>query len=229
MPESQSAMLSLFSTYRFGESFWAMEGPARSDAARSLLETVASAAEAVTVYADGGTQVGFDLLVWSTIRITSSSSPAEFFARRGTVEAPFRAWLEPRDVFWGMTRPSEYSRAKSTQAIDPFDGARMQYLIVYPFTKTTEWYLLDREERQTMMNEHIAIGKQYRSIKQLLLYSFGLQDHDFVVVYETDDLVLFSRLVHDLRATQGRRYTKIDTPLQLGVRSNVETFVRGVG
>lgn len=229
MPESQSAMLSLFSTYRFGKSFWAMEGPARSDAARSLLETVASAAEAVTVYANAGTQVGFDLLLWSTIRITSASSPAEFFARRGTVEAPFRAWLEPGDAFWGMTRPSEYSRAKSAQAIDPFDDARTQYLIVYPFTKTAQWYLLDREDRQTMMNEHIAIGKQYQSIKQLLLYSFGLQDHDFVVVYETDDLALFSRLVHDLRATQGRRYTKTDTPLQLGVRSNVETFVRGVG
>ena len=54
-----------------------------------------------------------------------------------------------------------------------------------------------------MMNEHIKIGKQYESIKQLLLYSFCLQDQEFVVVYETDDLALFSQLVNDSRMTEG--------------------------
>ena len=229
MSESQSTILSLFCTYRFGPSFWGMNGQSRSEAARSLLEAVASAAEGVTVYTNGGAHVGFDLLLWSTIRITSSSSPAEFLSRRGPVEAPFRSWLEPGVVFWGMTRSSEYSRAKSSQTIDPFDDSRTQYLIVYPFTKTADWYLLAGDERQAMMNEHMTIGKQYRSIKQLLLYSFGLQDYDFVVVYEADDLDPFSRLVHELRATQGRQYTKADTPLQLGVRSDVESFVEGVG
>jgi chlorite dismutase len=124
-----------------------------------------------------------------------------------------------------MTRPSEYSRARSAQEIDPFAPERSPYLVMYPFTKTADWYLLGRETRQGMMNEHIRIGKQFREIKQLLLYSFGLQDQEFVVVYETDDLALFSRLVYDLRDTEARRYTKADTPLHTGVQVTPERWL----
>jgi chlorite dismutase len=72
---------------------------------------------------------------------------------------------------------------------------------------------MGREARQGMMNEHIRIGKQYPEITQLLLYSFGLQDQEFIVVYETDDLSQFSDLVYDLRSSEARRYTERDTPV----------------
>jgi chlorite dismutase len=64
-----------------------------------------------------------------------------------------------------------------------------------------------------MMNEHIKIGKQYPEITQLLLYSFGLQDQEFIVVYETEDLGHFSDLVYELRDSEARRYTQRDAPL----------------
>ena len=151
-------------------------------------------------------------------------------AERAAADAASRDSVEPIDVVWGMTRPSEYSRAaKSAQEIDPFARRRAPYLIAYPFTKTAEWYLLGRETRQGMMNEHIRIGKQFREITQLLLYSFGLQDQEFVVVYETDDLTLFSRLVYDLRDTEARRYTKSDTPLHTGVWISSDDWARTLG
>jgi chlorite dismutase len=90
-------------------------------------------------------------------------------------------------------------------------------LIIYPFSKTTDWYLMSREARQGMMNEHIRIGKQHEDISQLLLYSFGLQNQEFVVVYETDDLTRFSDLVNELRDTEARRYTLRDTPLHTAI------------
>ncbi len=62
------------------------------------------------------------------------------------------------------------------------------------------------------MNEHIRIGKQYPEIAQVLLYSFGVQDQEFVVVYEMEDLRLFSQLVQELRSTEARRFTARDTP-----------------
>ena len=89
--------------------------------------------------------------------------------------------------------------------------------MIYPFSKTTEWYLMSREARQGLMNEHIRIGKLYEDIAQLLLYSFGVQDQEFVVVYETDDLMHFSDLVNDLRGTEVRRYTLRDTPLHTAI------------
>jgi chlorite dismutase len=73
-----------------------------------------------------------------------------------------------------------------------------------------------------MMNEHIKLGKEYPDITQLLLYSVGLQDQEFVVVYETDDLTLFSDLVYRLRDTEVRRFTERDTPLYTAVYHSAE-------
>jgi chlorite dismutase len=122
------------------------------------------------------------------------------------------------DVLWGFTKPSIYSKAtKSTQEIDPFSNNRKKFLTVYPFVKTSEWYLLKQDTRQGMMNEHIRIGKQYPEILQLLLYCFGLSNNEFVVVYEMDSIVLFEKLVYDLRQSEARKYTLRDTPIYTGI------------
>jgi chlorite dismutase len=77
-----------------------------------------------------------------------------------------------------------------------------------------------------MMAGHIKVGKQYPEITQLLLYSFGLQDQEFVVVYETADLGRFLGLVHELRGTEARKYTERDWPLHLGLCQTPEALDR---
>lgn len=130
--------------------------------------------------------------------------------------------LEVVDVLWGFTKPSIYSKtSKSTQEIDPFDSKRKKFLTVYPFVKTPEWYLLKQDTRQGMMNEHIRIGRQYPEILQFLLYCFGLSNNEFVVVYEMDSIVLFEKLVYDLRQSEARKYTLIDTPIYTGIYMGV--------
>jgi len=110
------------------------------------------------------------------------------------------------DVLWGFTKPSIYSKAtKSTQEINPFSNNRKKFLTVYPFVKTSEWYLLKQDTRQGMMNEHIRIGRQY------------LSNNEFVVVYEMDSIVLFEKLVYDLRQSEARKYTLRDTPIYTGI------------
>ena len=144
-------------------------------------------------------------------------APAEFFGRFAAAAAPYRSYLTVRDTLWGFTHPSQYTKTRSRQEADPFGPERRRYLIIYPFAKTADWYLETQEKRQLMMSGHIKIGKQYEDITQLLLYSFGLQDHEFVVVYETEDLTRFSSLVAELRATEARRYTLRDAPLHVGI------------
>ena len=223
-------VLGHFATYRLGGPFWELDGAERRRRARAWCDALAGAADSVQLYLVQGIERAADVLVWGSMRVQNLTSPADFFRRRAAVDGAYRDVLEPIDVIWGMTRPSEYSRsAKSAQEIDPFAERRAPYLIAYPFTKTAEWYLLGRETRQGMMNEHIRIGKQFREITQLLLYSFGLQDQEFVVVYETDDLTLFSRLVYDLRDTEARRYTKSDTPLHTGVLISPDEWAHTLG
>jgi chlorite dismutase len=64
-----------------------------------------------------------------------------------------------------------------------------------------------------MMNEHIRVGHEFPSVRQLLVYSTGLDDQEFIVAYETDDLAAFQSLVIALRSTEARRYTLSDTPI----------------
>ncbi|HSW97890.1 MAG TPA: chlorite dismutase family protein [Candidatus Saccharimonadales bacterium] len=112
-------------------------------------------------------------------------------------------------TLFGMIRPSQYSSTNHS------DTRRKggTYLIIYPFTKTKEWYSLSFEQRKELMKGHIAIGRNYPQITQLLLYSYGVDDQEFIVSYETDDLLDFQSLVIDLRADKVRAYTLNDTPI----------------
>ena len=84
---------------------------------------------------------------------------------------------------------------------------------------------MSKEARQGMMNEHIRVGHEYPMVRQLLVYSTGLDDQEFVVSYETEDLAAFQQLVIALRGTEARRYTLRDTPIFTCVyRPIVETL-----
>lgn len=130
---------------------------------------------------------------------------------------------------FGFTRASTYTKRPTTQeqAIDV--DTRQAYLVVYPFSKTTEWFLMSREARQGMMNEHMRIGHDYADIPQVLLYSTGLDDQEFVVAYETEDLPRFSALVTDLRDTEARRYTLRDTPILTGIHRSMRETLELIG
>lgn len=86
------------------------------------------------------------------------------------------------------------------------------YLFVYPFVKTREWYALPKEKRQKMMDEHITIGNKYPSVRLNTTYSYGLDDQEFVVAFETGKPEDFLDLVMELREAQASRFTKKDTP-----------------
>jgi len=224
MSDTPPVVLGHFTTYRLARRFWELDAAERTKRARAWFAGLEETAEQTRLYLVQGIESGGDVLVWSSMRVPDACDPGRYFVSRARADNAHRDVIEPAHVLWGLTRPSEYSKARSAQEIDPFADERSPYLVMYPFTKTADWYLLGRDTRQGMMNEHIRIGKQFRDITQLLLYSFGLQDHEFLVVYETGDLSQFSRLVYDLRDTEARRYTKGDTPLHTGVLVSPEAW-----
>lgn len=87
------------------------------------------------------------------------------------------------------------------------------YLFVYPLTKMREWYGLPAEERQQIMNQHIAVGATYSSVKINTTYSFGLDDQEFVLAFETDAPGDFLDLVQELRGSVSSAYTLTDVPI----------------
>lgn len=131
--------------------------------------------------------------------------------------------------FVGLLRPSRYVKKPSAQEQALLSGARARYLIVYPFTKTADWYRLSPEARQGMMAEHMRVGHDFPQVRQLLAYSTGVDDQEFIVAYETDDLAAFQDLVIALRDTEARRYTLRDTPILTAVHRPVEDILALLG
>ena len=117
-------------------------------------------------------------------------------------------WASIPHSYLAMTKPSEYSDESRLQ-VRP---AHSKYLFVYPFVKTREWYTLPGEERYRIMQEHIRIGREYPNIDLNTSYSFGLDDQEFVVAFETDEPADFLDLVQRLRTTESSLYTRRDTP-----------------
>jgi len=126
-------------------------------------------------------------------------------------------WLRPAISMIGLVRPSQYVKRPSSQEQSLFSGDRSRYLVVYPFVKSVEWYLAPAEERQEVMKGHMRVGHRFPQVRQLLAYSFGLDDQEFIVAYETDELVAFQDLVRELRETESRRSTVRDTPIITGI------------
>jgi chlorite dismutase len=165
-------------------------------------------------YSTVGLRAEGDLLLW---RMSESLEAVEESAG-DLLAAGIGRWMTPALSMIGLTRPSQYVKRPTTQEQSLFSGERSRYLVVYPFTKSVEWYLTSAEERQEVMKGHMRVGHAYPQVRQLLAYSFGLDDQEFIVAYETDDLVAFQDLVRDLRATESRRSTVRDTPIVTGIR-----------
>lgn len=106
---------------------------------------------------------------------------------------------------------------------------KSKYIFVYPFVKTRDWYLLTKAARQGMMDEHIEIGHRYPSVKLNTTYSFGLDDQEFVVAFESDKPEDFLDLVMELRLAEASRYTERDTPIFSCIMKSLKEMLDTLG
>ena len=176
-------------------------------------------------YSTAGLKADSDFLLW---RI--ALSPDEFQAQTQAInKSRFGAYLVQSHSFLAMTKRSTY-----IDKLDPFHTpesrthiipGKRKYLFVYPFVKTREWYLLPLDKRQEIMDVHIRAGNKYPSVKLNTTYSFGLDDQDFVVAFETDEPKDFLDLVMELRETQSSKYTQRDTPIFTCIQQPMENIL----
>ena len=164
-------------------------------------------------YSTVGLRPDVDFVLW---RI--AASPDDFQGQTQAInQSRLGGFLTTPHSFVSMTKRSMY-----IDKVDPFHTAesrthivpgKRKYLFIYPFVKTRAWYLLPLDERQKLMDGHIQIGNKYPSVKLNTTYSFGLDDQEFVVAFETDEPKDFLDLVMELRETESSKYTLRDTPI----------------
>jgi len=171
-----------------------------------------------------GLRADADLMLWRISYSTDDLQKQTAAINHSAVGS----FLQTTHSYLAMSKRSVYidrldpSHTQSRARIVPGRG---KYIFVYPFVKTRSWYLLPLDQRQAMMDEHILVGNRYPGVKLNTTYSFGLDDQDFVVAFETDEPKDFLDLVMALRETQASRYTVRDTPVFTCVRVPIETVL----
>jgi chlorite dismutase len=186
----------------------------RAEVAALLEEFAGRDGVVLRTYSLIGTRGDADLLLWQVSEDLGDFHELSSRLNR-TALAPY---LETPYHYFSMTKKSTYvenhehpgSEGRSSRLVIAPTGRR--YLFVYPFVKTRAWYRLSAAERQRQMSEHIAMGHKFPTVKINTTYSFGLDDQEFVVAFESDSVSDFLDLVHAMRESEASTHTVRDVP-----------------
>ncbi|MGH2702183.1 MAG: hydrogen peroxide-dependent heme synthase [Actinomycetota bacterium] len=131
--------------------------------------------------------------------------------------------LLPREMFLGLVRPAEFAAdhlPAFAQGKEP-----KKYMTVYPYVRTTDWYLLDPSERGKFLRDHGEAGREFPDVWANTTSAFGLGDYEWILCFEADTPVRIVELLRRLRATEARRYTKLEIPFFTGIRKDLAAVV----
>jgi chlorite dismutase len=219
-----------FTFYKLDPQWQRLPEEQRQQGKKQLLDIVETHAERSLVrsYSLFGLRADCDFLLWQATYDTADLQSLHSKIRR----SPMGPYLSEAHSFLSMTKRSIYVGKNARGAHDPrlvISPDDKKYLFVYPFVKTRPWYMLPLEERKRMMDEHIRIGVKYREVSINTTYSFGLDDQEFVVAFETDNINDFLDLVEELRGTEASQYTLRDTPMFTCVFQPLSEILEAIG
>jgi chlorite dismutase len=203
----------------------------REEVAELIARTAAQEGVVLRTYSLAGTRGDADLMIWL---VSENLDDLHRFAAALNATS-MGAFLEAPYHYFAMTKRSTYvdkhehagSEGRSSRLVIVPGGRK--YLFVYPFVKTRAWYRLPPDERQRQMSEHIAMGHKYPTVKINTTYSFGLDDQEFVVAFESDHVADFLDLVQEMRGSEASTHTVRDTPSFTCIRCEPAEMLAALG
>jgi len=162
------------------------------------------------VYDVSGLRADADLMMWLTGDTAEGLQLALRRLRR-------TAQLEVLDPTWnalGVHRDAEFSRdhlPAFAKGLPP-----KQWVTVYPFVRSYEWYLLPDDERRQLLREHGMAGSTYPQVQANTVASFALGDYEWILALEADDPIDLVDLMRHLRSTGARRHVREEIPFFTG-------------
>jgi chlorite dismutase len=181
------------------------------DGAPAAAEVVAELGDTVRgLYDVSGLRADADVLVWLT-GDSAEGLQAALRALRRTRE------LSPLLPTWnalGVHRDAEFSRDHApafARGLPP-----KQWLAVYPFVRSYEWYILPAAERGEMLADHGRKGREWPQVQSNTVASFALGDYEWILALEADEPTDLVDLMRHLRATEARRHVREEVPFFTG-------------
>lgn len=221
-----------FAFYKIDPAWRRLDAEQQAAHKRELVDVIRSFNRRMLLrpYSLMGTRADAELLLW---QIAESPLPFRELAT-AIVSTQMGGYLTMVYSYLSQTKRSIYEiRGAADPTADEerliIDPSEAKYLFVYPFIKTRNWYQMSQQARQGVMDEHIDVGRKFPSIRLNTTYSFGLDDYEFIVAFETDEPSDFLDLVQELRETESSRYTLQDTPLFTCINMRLEECLDALG
>jgi len=220
-----------FTFYRIRPTWWQLDVAERRRLGDELLSCLRRWDERLLLvsYSLTGLRADCDFMLWKAAESIDELHDMGIELTRLDIAAH----IETAYAYLSLTKRSIYVRDHQHEGQE---GTRLRiapvgarYLFVYPFVKTREWYSLPVERRQAMMSEHIRIGHKYPRVRLNTTYSFGLDDQEFVLAFESDYPSDFLDLVMELRESEASRYTLRDTPIFTCIKAPGEALLASLG
>ncbi|MCH9657797.1 chlorite dismutase family protein [archaeon] len=224
MSEDNSQYYFNFAFFKVDPKWRWMADLAKEESAKEVENVMKNSGIMYRTYSNLGLRDDTDFLLWFA---------AETIEEIQTVmekiyKTVFGKYIIPSMTYLSCTRPSLYVQEQKAHGFLTGSDPK-KHVIVYPFTKTREWYLLPKEKRQEIMDEHIEVSKKYPQIVLNTTYSFGIHDEDFMLAFEVDDIKDFQDLIMDLRETQVSTYVKNDIPMIVCVKKDIIPMISSLG
>ncbi|MDQ1604290.1 MAG: hydrogen peroxide-dependent heme synthase [Actinomycetota bacterium] len=173
-------------------------------------------------YDVAGLRADADLMIWW--HAESSDDLQEAYGRfRRT--ALGRA-LEPTWSVMALHRPAEFNKGHVPAFLA--DEEPGDYVSVYPFVRSYDWYLLPDEERRAMLAEHGQMARSYPDVRANTVAAFSLGDYEWILAFEADELHRIVDLMRHLRASRARLHVREEVPFYTGRRKPVPEIVGGL-
>ena len=213
-----------FSFFKVDPKWRGMADLAKEESAKEVENIIKNSRIMFRSYSNLGLRDDTDFLFWFAAKTVEEIQ----IVIEKLFKTVFGKYIVPSITYLSCTRPSIYAKEPKAHGFVTGNNPK-KHVIVYPFTKTREWYLLPKEKRQEIMDEHIAVSKKYPQIILNTTYSFGIHDEDFLLAFEVDDIRDFQDLIMDLRETQVSTYVKNDIPMIVCVKKDIIPLITSMG
>ncbi len=218
---NESIRYTMWSVFRLDLPFGDADRAAEAAEVTSLVERLAEADVVVRgLYDVSGLRADADVMIWWHAETADALQDAYNAFRRTAVGARMApVWSQ-----MALHRPAEFN--KSHVPAFMADETVRDWVCVYPFVRSYEWYLLPEDERRDMLREHGMQARPYPDVRANTVASFALGDYEWLLAFEADELHRIVDLMRDLRASRARRHVREEIPFYTGRRHEVADLVQ---
>jgi chlorite dismutase len=172
------------------------------------------------VYDVSGVRADADFMIWwHAERIEQIQAAYNAFRR----ETPLGRVSNPVWSNAALHRPAEFNKSHIPAFLAGEDPGN--YVCVYPFIRSYEWYLLPDDERRKMLADHGMKARDYKDVRANTVPAFALGDYEWILAFEAPELDRIVDLMRELRATEARLHVREEVPFFTGPRVEVDALL----